>query len=350
VADTQPVIAYVALGANLGDRRANIRSAVSALDATPGVRVMRVSRLIENPAVGGPADSPPFLNGVAEVNTTLAPHALLARLLEIERSLGRERREKWEPRPIDLDLILYGDQVIDTPDLQVPHPLMQERRFVLEPLAGLAPGVVHPVSGLTVREMLADLDEGESFPPRTGVIDRSVRCAGCGYDLRGLPARHACPECGRPTTDSLNPERFEPAKPVEADANPFREDLRQIRSHFAGVARECGCAQQAVLLVVDAVAMASPSGGGAHVHANELVSALKDLAMDLFNGDEAVATATLESWGITRSEDVGRIVTALIGARRLKPSEGDRAADFNGLFVTESLFKPAAPGAAQSPE
>ena len=153
----KPVIAYVALGANLGDRAANIRAALDALERTPGVRVTRVSSLIENPAVGGPEDSPSFLNGVAELETTLPPHALLARLLEIEQSLGRERRTRWAPRPVDLDVILYGDQVIDTPDLKVPHPLMHERRFVLEPLAEIAPEVMHPVFKRSVRSLLAAL-------------------------------------------------------------------------------------------------------------------------------------------------------------------------------------------------
>lgn len=149
--------AYVAFGANLGDRRANIRSAVSALDATPGVRVTRVSSLIENPAVGGPEGSPAFLNGVAEVETTLDAHALLARLLEIERGLGRERRTRWAPRAIDLDLILYGQQVIEAADLNVPHPLMHERQFVLEPLAEIAPNAMHPVLKRSVRSLLDDI-------------------------------------------------------------------------------------------------------------------------------------------------------------------------------------------------
>src|SRR3954452_1611863 len=100
--------AYIALGANLGDREANIAAAIEALGRMPGTRVVRISKLIENPAVGGPADSPAFLNGVAKVETSLSPHELLVRLLEIERSLGRERRTKWEPRTIDLDLILNG--------------------------------------------------------------------------------------------------------------------------------------------------------------------------------------------------------------------------------------------------
>jgi 2-amino-4-hydroxy-6-hydroxymethyldihydropteridine diphosphokinase len=152
---TRSVTAYVAIGANLGDRHANIGTAIDALRATPGVSVTKQSTLIENPAVGGPPGSPPFLNGVIEIETTLSAHALLARFLEIERSLGRERTTKWAPRAIDLDLILYGNQVIDTPDLKVPHPLMHERRFVAEPLAEIAPDVVHPVFQQTARSLLS---------------------------------------------------------------------------------------------------------------------------------------------------------------------------------------------------
>lgn len=152
-----PVTAYIALGANLGDREQNLRSALRDLNATPGCQVVCVSRLLENPAVGGPANSPPFLNAAAEVRTTLDPHQLLQRLLQIEKSLGRERREKWSPRTIDLDLLLYGDQVITSQDLTLPHPLMHLRRFVLEPLAEIAPTIVHPTMKSTVAELLEGL-------------------------------------------------------------------------------------------------------------------------------------------------------------------------------------------------
>src|SRR3954462_11364338 len=113
----QPVTAYIALGANLGDRGRTIQSARTALEQTNGVEVLRISKLLENPAVGGPAGSPDFLNAAIEIRTTLNAHALLHRLLEIERSLGRDRREKWSPRTIDLDLLLYGDHVVSTADL-----------------------------------------------------------------------------------------------------------------------------------------------------------------------------------------------------------------------------------------
>ncbi len=148
--------AFIAIGANLGDRSATIRSALGALDRSPGIGVIRVSTLIENPAVGGPAGAPPFLNGAAELATTLDPHALLARLLEVERSLGRERRQKWAPRTIDLDLLLYGDQIIRSDDLTLPHPLMHARNFVLIPLAQIAPDVLHPTLRKTIRQFRDD--------------------------------------------------------------------------------------------------------------------------------------------------------------------------------------------------
>ncbi len=151
--------AYIALGANLGDRLATIRAALDALDRTRGVRVVHASSLIENPAVGGPADAPPFLNGAAELATTLSPQELLARLLEVERSLGRERRQRWVPRTIDLDLLLYDDAIINEPDLKVPHPLMHERRFVLEPLVEIAPDARHPVLRNTASELLAGVGQ-----------------------------------------------------------------------------------------------------------------------------------------------------------------------------------------------
>ena len=148
---------YVALGSNLGDREANIKKALALLIETPHLNIRRISSFIENPAVGGPDDSPDFLNAAVELTTTLSPHALMKRLLEIEREMGRTRDKKWEPRPIDLDLLLFGDQIISDDTLIVPHPLMHERRFVLEPLVEIAPRANHPVLQVSAQTMLENL-------------------------------------------------------------------------------------------------------------------------------------------------------------------------------------------------
>lgn len=159
MSESPKVIAYIALGSNLGDRARLIRAALDALARAPGVNVTRVSTLHETPAVGGPEGSPPFLNAAAEIETTLSPRELLSLMLEIEQSLGRRRREKWSPRTIDLDLLLYADRIIDEPTLHVPHPLMHEREFVLRPLAEIAPDAVHPVLKLPIRKLLEVLPE-----------------------------------------------------------------------------------------------------------------------------------------------------------------------------------------------
>jgi 2-amino-4-hydroxy-6-hydroxymethyldihydropteridine diphosphokinase len=147
--------AYVGLGANLGDRGETLDRAVSLLAGTKGVEVLAVSELRETDPVGV-LDQPRFLNGAVAVETTLFPRGLLDALLAIERSLGRERVERWGPRTIDLDLLLYGDEIVDEPGLRVPHPRLHERRFALEPLAELDPELVIPGRG-RVSELLAAL-------------------------------------------------------------------------------------------------------------------------------------------------------------------------------------------------
>jgi 2-amino-4-hydroxy-6-hydroxymethyldihydropteridine diphosphokinase len=143
--------AYVGLGANLGDREATIRRAVELLPD-----VVAVSTLIETDPVGYLVQ-PRFLNGVAALETELSPRELLEQLLEIERALGRTRDgPRYGPRTIDLDLLLYGDAEIDEPGLTVPHPRMHERRFVLEPLVELDPGLVVPGRG-PLAELIATL-------------------------------------------------------------------------------------------------------------------------------------------------------------------------------------------------
>ncbi len=146
--------AYVGLGANLGEREATIRAAVDALAAEDGIEVVATSKLRETEPVGV-GEQPPFLNGAAALETTLSARDLLDRLLEIEQRYGRVRIPgEHGPRTLDLDLLLYSDEAIDESGLTVPHPRLHQRRFVLEPLAELAPGLLVPGRG-DVESLLA---------------------------------------------------------------------------------------------------------------------------------------------------------------------------------------------------
>jgi 2-amino-4-hydroxy-6-hydroxymethyldihydropteridine diphosphokinase len=147
--------AFVGLGSNLGDREGTIRRAVELLDAEPGIDVAAVSELRETDPVGY-ADQPRFLNGVVVVGTSLSPRDLLEALLAIELTLGRNRAEapRFGPRTIDLDLLLYGDEVVDEPGLTVPHPRLAERPFALVPILELDPEATFP-DGRRLRDVLA---------------------------------------------------------------------------------------------------------------------------------------------------------------------------------------------------
>src|SRR5258708_34799211 len=133
---------YLSLGSNLGDRAENSRRAVKLLNAK-GVRVPRQSSLYETEPMGV-RDQGWFLNSVVEAETELMPRQLLGALREIERQVGRQRRAAGEPREMDMDILLFGPSVVRAPDLEIPHPRMAGRRFVLVPLSEIAPGVVHP--------------------------------------------------------------------------------------------------------------------------------------------------------------------------------------------------------------
>jgi 2-amino-4-hydroxy-6-hydroxymethyldihydropteridine diphosphokinase len=149
-------LVYLALGANLGDRDQTIRTALARLDAHEHIDVQRVSRLRETDPVGY-EDQPRFLNGVARLQTSLEPRDLLTVLLDLERDLGRTRHgPRFGPRTIDLDILLYDSREIDEPGLEIPHPRMAERAFVLEPLAELDPALEVPGRG-PVQALLAAL-------------------------------------------------------------------------------------------------------------------------------------------------------------------------------------------------
>ena len=148
---------YIALGSNLGDRAGNLARALQLLPAR-GVHIRQVSDFLETRAYGV-TDQPDFLNAVARVETGLAPEQLLQVLLQVEKLMGRVRKRHWGERNIDLDLLLYGDLVYQSKTLTLPHPDMLNREFVLAPLAQIAPKLVHPEAGKTIRELWAELNK-----------------------------------------------------------------------------------------------------------------------------------------------------------------------------------------------
>jgi 2-amino-4-hydroxy-6-hydroxymethyldihydropteridine diphosphokinase len=164
------VPAYLALGSNLGDRHAHMVGARRALDAVDGVRVVGMSRLYETEPIGPPPQDW-YLNAVVAVTADLSPECLLEKMLAIERLAGRAREVasvRWGARTLDLDLLLYGSRCIDEPGLQVPHPRLAERRFVLAPLSDVAGEVVHPRLGVSIRELLEHCSDPGVVSPWEG--------------------------------------------------------------------------------------------------------------------------------------------------------------------------------------
>lgn len=160
---------YLSLGSNEGDRGANITAAIAELGKLDGVEVASVSGIYRTAPVGMKDDTPPFLNCVAELRTALDPLELLDRLEEIELSLGRGGKALLADRPIDIDILLYGSRVVASPRLSVPHPRMAQRRFVLEPLAEIAPHVLHPVlkrTSVALNALTADQQVTREGPAR----------------------------------------------------------------------------------------------------------------------------------------------------------------------------------------
>ena len=189
-APEQRATAYLGLGSNLGDRLAAMRAAVSALDRHARISVHTekgVASLYETAAVGGPANQPPYLNSALHVSTVLSPVGLLDAVLSIEAAQGRVRGDRWGPRRIDIDILLYENLVVSEANLSLPHPRLHERRFVLQPLAQIAGEVIHPVLDVTIADLARGLvaGAGERVTPVAGAawisekVSDSSNLAGC---------------------------------------------------------------------------------------------------------------------------------------------------------------------------
>jgi 2-amino-4-hydroxy-6-hydroxymethyldihydropteridine diphosphokinase len=147
----------IALGSNLGNSQQILLDAVEAIASTKQIKLIACSNWHQTKPIGPP--QPDYINGCAIINTSLTPEKLLQCLLDIEQQFGRERKIRWGARTLDLDLILYGDLILNTPHLQIPHPRMRERPFVLIPLAEIAPDWVEPVTGLTIAQLKTNHDD-----------------------------------------------------------------------------------------------------------------------------------------------------------------------------------------------
>ena len=162
-------LVYIGFGSNIGDRLAHIQNAIRALSKTEGITLEKISSVYKTDPVGYETQAQ-FLNGVVAIQTHLPPLSLLHTLKNIETAIGRQHRIRWGPREIDLDILIYGDLCLQTEKLVIPHPEMHLRRFVLAPLAEIAPDVVHPVFQETVQTLLEHLEDDKSVRKKEGCV------------------------------------------------------------------------------------------------------------------------------------------------------------------------------------
>ena len=225
-------VALIGLGANLGDRLGALDRAVERLRTAPGIAVVAVSLWRETAPICGPIGQPPFLNGAVRLETSLSPSALLAALHTIEHDAGRRRGVRWDARPLDLDLLLYDDVVLQSADLTLPHPRLAFRRFVLEPAAEIAAELRHPTLGRTVGELLRHLNEAANYVAVAGVSPAAQRT---------LAERLAARCCGRFLADSAPDSPFSPVNstgPALAAAIESLDGRRRLLAYSALVPGE----------------------------------------------------------------------------------------------------------------
>lgn len=225
----RPSRCLIGCGANLGSRREQLDQAIDMLRFMPGVEMLQVSRFVETQPIGGPPGQPPFLNAACLVETSFAPEEMLDMLAAVENTLHRERHTRWGPRTIDLDLLMYDEQVITTERLQVPHPRMTTRRFVLEPATEIAADLRHPVAGCTLRELLENISQRHLHVAVVGVPGSgAAEVAAAVADVtlaRLLHAPTALPGCSPATAHQAEPPATSRGwrERVEAYAAPLRE-------------------------------------------------------------------------------------------------------------------------------
>jgi len=186
----------VGLGSNVGDRKEALGEALGRLGSRPGMALVAQSRWRQTAPIGGRPGQRVFLNGAVLLETSLSPQAVLEILLAIETELGRQRTERWGPRTIDLDLLLYGERVLETPQLTLPHPRMAYRRFVLEPAADVAAAMLHPTTGWTIARLLSHLNTALPYVAVTGPV---------GAGRRELARRIAEKTAGRLIAEPFGP-------------------------------------------------------------------------------------------------------------------------------------------------
>jgi len=242
----------IGCGSNLGKRREQLDRAVELLRFMPGVELTAVSRYRETVPVGGPASQGAYLNGACLIETELPPRAVLDMLAAVENTLQRDRRQRWGPRTIDLDLLLYDDIVLDSADLTVPHPRMATRRFVLEPAAEIARDLPYPIAACTVGDLLDNISESDPFVAVVGVpgsgaaeVAAAVAEATLGRLIRA-PAPWPLTE-GRPS-GSLSHWRHT----LAAWSKPLAEGCWQPAPHGTVTDYWCGSLFAAAVTALDA--------------------------------------------------------------------------------------------------